>query len=148
LLRLTQSLSELRERPYDQNYKVIIDSPIGSGIKFDLLKGWTIDVSGIKGNEIIAVEAKNDLGAQTILQAISQAEMYKNACTRVFIAFPQADLKENQVILQDIQRLCQARGIGLLSVGKICEEIVPAAKRLTSNTTRISYVNSVVCSRR
>ena len=111
----------------DQDYKVIIDSPIGTGIKFDLLKGWTIDVSGVKGNEIVAVEAKNNLGAQTILQAISQAEMYKSACTRVFIAFPQTDLKENQDILKDIQRLCQARGIGLLSVGKICEEIVPAA---------------------
>ena len=72
-----------------------IDYPKGTGIKFNLLKGWTIDVVGIKTEdgrkEVVAVEVKNRVSPLSVMQALSQAEIYQKACTKVYIAFPASE---------------------------------------------------------
>lgn len=93
-----------------KGYDVKIDSPKGSGIKFDLLKGWTIDVVGIKPvgrrKEVVAVEVKNHVTPSSVLQALSQAQMYQNACTKVYIAFPITawDKEENTDAVEEVKR--------------------------------------------
>jgi hypothetical protein len=108
-----------------QEYDVRIDSPKGSGIKFDLLKGWTIDVVAMKptdeGKNLVAVEVKNKVSPMSILQAISQAEIYQNACTKVYIAFPMSEWEkeENTDAVREVKELCQSRGIGILKIGSL-----------------------------
>jgi len=127
-------------------YDTRIDSPEQNSIKFDLLKGWTIDVTGMRKREgtaeVIAVEAKNDVDAQSVTQAISQAEMYKNVCTKVYVAFPDKylNLKENRDVTREIQELCETKGIGLLSVRRECKEIVKAP----SLPLRIHMYNDII----
>jgi len=98
-------------------------------ITFDLLsKGWKIDVVGIKKEknkpELIAVEAKKDLKPERIVQAISQAEIYKSAFNKVYVAFPKSDLEseDNKEFVGEIEDLCKAKGVGILEVGKTCQE--------------------------
>lgn len=115
----------------DNGYQVIIDKPRGFGVKFKALKGWIIDVIAVKKGknlEVIAVEAKNNLGSSSVLDALSKAEMYRNVCTRVYIAFPESDIhfKENKTIVQEIRQECERRGIGILEVGEKCRELVTA----------------------
>jgi transcriptional regulator of aromatic amino acid metabolism len=60
----------------DNGYQVIIDKPRGFGVKFKALKGWIIDVIAVKKGknlEVIAVEAKNNLGSSSVLDALSNA---------------------------------------------------------------------------
>jgi len=127
-------------------YETIIDKPARSGIKFDLLKGWYVDVAGIKRDknpqELIAVEAKNNLGAQSVVQAISQAEMYRSAFNKVYVAFPESDFdsKENEKVKNEITELCDAKGIGILNVGKVCKEILPA----TPSYLKIDIYHNVI----
>lgn len=114
-----------------KHYLVLIAKPKGSGIKIKSLKGWTIDVIGIKKGknpEVIAIEAKNNLGTSSVLDALSKAEMYRKFCTRVYVAFPRGHLrlKENRVIVREVRQECERRGIGMLEVGKECKEIVQA----------------------
>lgn len=112
-------------------YAVIIDKPRGSGVKFRSLKGWTIDVVGVKKErprEVIAIEAKNNLGSSSVLDALSKAEMYRNVCTRVYVAFPRKKmgLKENRPAVREIRQECERRGIGILEVGDECQELIQA----------------------
>jgi hypothetical protein len=140
--RLRESLSvsfKKEEEMYDiiknylesHGYRVIIDKPRGSGIKFKSLKGWTIDAVAVKKGrhpEVIAIEAKNSLGSSSVLDALSKAEMYRNVCTRVYVAFPKSDLRlrENKATVHEIRQECERRGIGILEVGKKCRELIPA----------------------
>lgn len=133
---------------FEQNdYLIIIDKPRGSGIKFDVLKGWRIDVAGFKKDnnttEVIAVEVKNNLGAQSVLQAISQAEMYKRGCNKVYVAFPKDDFdsKNNKDVVAEIYELCSTKGIGILKVGKSCKEVVSAATSYPKIDTYTSIIN-------
>lgn len=114
-----------------QGYPTIIDDPRGSGVKFTWLKGWIVDAVAVrkgKDPEVIAVEAKNDLGSSPILDALSKAEMYRNVCTKVYVALPENDLhlKENKSVVVQIRQECERRGIGLLAVGKDCKEVIRA----------------------
>jgi len=101
---------------------------------------WTVhdtlgdeDVAGIierkdLNPEIVGVEAKNDLGPQTVLQAISQAEMYQKVCSRSYMALPsdEIDRLRKQAIedWMQIVNLCKSKGIGILSVGdEDCNEL-------------------------
>jgi hypothetical protein len=114
-----------------RGYKVIIDKPHGSGVKFKSLKGWIIDVVGVKKQkspEVVAIEAKNSLGSSAVLDAYSKAEMYRNVCNRVFVAFPKMalHLRENKETAKEIRHECQRRGIGMLEVGAECKEVLSA----------------------
>lgn len=93
-------------------------------ITFNLLKGWRIDVAGIikkRDNYIIAVEAKDEIYPESILQAISQAEMYQGTCNEVYVALPSDEIydfrKENKNDWESITDLCKVKGIGIISVG-------------------------------
>ena len=103
-----------------QGFKVLIDSPRGSGIRFDLLKGWTIDVVAMRPSDetkdLVAVEVKKKVNPMSVLQALSQAEIYQNACTKVYIAFPvgEWDKEENTDAVKEVIELCQSRGIDTL----------------------------------
>jgi hypothetical protein len=113
------------------SYRIIVDKPKGSGIKFRSLKGWTIDVVGVKkakSPEVVAIEVKRNLGSSSVLDALSKAEMYRNVCTEVYIAFPKGSLhvKENRVTVREIRQECKRRGIGLMEVGEECREVIPA----------------------
>jgi len=105
-----------------QGYDVRVDSPKGSGIRFDLLKGWTIDVVAMKPRgerkDLVAVEVKNKVSPMSVLQALSQAEIYQNACTKVYIAFSVSewDKEENTDAVKEVKELCQSRGIGILKI--------------------------------
>jgi len=105
-----------------KGFAVRIDYPKGTGIKFNLLKGWTVDVVGIKTEdgrkEVVAVEVKNRVSPANVMQALSQAEIYQKACTKVYIAFPASewDKEENTEAVKEVMELCQARGIGILKV--------------------------------
>ena len=80
----------------EEMYSVIADffkrqfpqyKPVVNKITFDLLKGWKIDVAAIcqeKNNHVVSVEAKNDVSPKSILQGISQAEMYQKASNEAF----------------------------------------------------------------
>jgi hypothetical protein len=119
-----ESIQEYLE---NRGYEVIIDEQRGSGIKFKSLKGWTIDVVGVKKQrspEIVAVEAKNSVNSSAILDAFSKAEMYRKVCNRVYVAFPRIalHLKENSETSREIRQECQRRGIGMLEVGEGCKE--------------------------
>ena len=112
-------------------YRVVVDKPRASGIRFTSLKGWTIDVVGVKKErppEVIAIEVKNNLGSSSVLDALSKAEMYRNVCTRVYVAFPRAKmrLKENRSTVKEIRQECERRGIGILEVGEECRELIRA----------------------
>ena len=92
-------------------------------IFFNILKGWKIDVAGIireKNNYIIAVEAKNNVGPYSIMQAISQAEMYQKVSNESYIALPNEDIinLKNEAIndWNNILNLCRIKGIGIISV--------------------------------
>jgi hypothetical protein len=98
--------------------KTVIDK-----ITFDMLKGWKIDVVGIihkRNNYVIAIEAKNDMSSGSILQGISQAEMYQKACNESYIALPSDGIsdfrKSNKDDWDRIIDLCKLKGIGILSV--------------------------------
>ena len=93
-------------------------------VYFNLLKGWRIDVAGLiekKNNYIIAVEAKKDISPESILQAISQGEMYQKTCNEVYIALPSDEIdnfkKENKTEWENIVDLCRVKGIGIIRVG-------------------------------
>jgi hypothetical protein len=115
----------------EHGYNILIDKPRGSGIKFKSLKGWTIDVVGVKkgeNSEVVAVEAKNSLDSSSVLDALSKAEMYRNVCTRVYVAFPKDDLhsKDNKETVREIRQECERRGIGMLEIGKECKPLLSA----------------------
>lgn len=109
--------------------------------RFTLLKGWRIDVAGIvKENgtpRIISVEAKNGIGPYTVLQGISQAEMYQKVATIVYLAFPEEKIyhfkKRNEKDWARITNLCKSKGIGILSVKENDCEIVEKALELPQN---------------
>lgn len=109
--------------------------------RFNLLKGWKIDVAGIvKRNgtpRIISVEAKNGIGPYTVLQGISQAEMYQKVATIVYLAFPEEKIyhfrKRNEKDWDRITNLCKSKGIGILSVKENDCEIVEKALELPQN---------------
>lgn len=129
----------------DQGFKVVVDSPRGSGIFFRSLKGWNIDIAGMKKApvlEVVAVEVKKDLGKSSILDALSKAEMYRGVCNRTYIAFPNDVFNEadNKEAAKEIDELCKRRGIGLFIVGKKCEEIINAS----TASLRIELFNDIV----
>jgi len=129
----------------EQGYQAIIDKPRGSGIKFTSLKGWTIDAVAVKKGkhpEVIAIEAKNNLDSSSVLDALSKAEMYRNVCTRVYVAFPEGDLrqKENKTTVQEIRQECERRGIGMLEVGKECKELI----RSVPSSLRVDMLKEIL----
>jgi hypothetical protein len=98
-------------------------------IRFDMLKGWKIDVAGIihkESKHIIAVEAKNDLSPENVLQGISQAEMYQKACNEALIALPADNIEDFKKNSRDdwerITDLCKLKGIGIISVAEQWED--------------------------
>lgn len=94
-------------------------------ISFNLLKGWRIDVAGMIDRKnihyIIAVEAKNEISPESILQAISQAEMYQKTCNEVYIALPNDGVnnfkRNTRNEWERIINLCKVKGIGIIGVG-------------------------------
>jgi len=123
------------------DYTVRSDFPRGAGIKFDLLKGWIVDVVGIKNEdkrkEVVAVEVKKWINPSSVLQALSQAEIYQKACTKVYIAFPASEWEkeENRDAVKEVMELCKARGIGVLKIMSAsfrepCVEILPPISSL------------------
>ncbi len=77
------------------------------------------DVSGKRGVEVCAVEAKNAMDDKNVIEAFVQAEMYQKGCTHVYIAFPKqlfegCDQKFQNAILER----CKKEGLGLLIVSK------------------------------
>lgn len=77
------------------------------------------DVSGKRGIEVCAVEAKNAIDEVSVIEAFVQAEIYQKGCTHVYIAFPKqlfeiCDQKFQNAILER----CKKEGLGLLIVSK------------------------------
>jgi len=115
--------------------------PVQNKIRFNLLKNWTIDVAGIvrktENPEIVAVEVKRDLSPYSLLQAISQAEMYQKVCTRVYVAFPEEEInrfkKANARDWKKMRNLCEEKGIGVLSVGEGSSDEIQSALELPQN---------------
>lgn len=121
-------------------------------ISFNLLKGWRIDVAGIikKNNYIIAVEAKNRISPESILQAISQAEMYQKTCNEVYIALPNDEIdnlkKNNRVEWERIVDLNKVKGIGIMGVGmqwQDCKILNEAVRIPRYNDLYIDIVNQL-----
>ena len=120
----------LKDHLERQGYETVVDSPRGSGVKFKSLKGWTMDVVGLKENgerEVVAVEVKNDMDSSSVLDALSKAEMYRSVCSKVYVAFPriERESKENEVVLGEVRQECRRRGIGVLLVGDKVETADP-----------------------
>jgi len=107
-------------------------------ISFNLLKGWRIDVAGIiekRNKYIIAVEAKNEISPVSILQAISQGEMYQKTCNEVYIALPNDEIddfrKNSRIEWERIIDLCRVKGIGIIRVGmrwQDCKILIEATR--------------------
>jgi len=105
-----------------------------SQASFKIIKNWHIDVVAYddQKKELVAVEAK--LNLEDALHAISQAEMYQMACSKVYVAFPQTEweLRTNRSMRRDVEEICKKRGIGILKVKgrgltKPCEEVLRPA---------------------
>lgn len=120
--------------------------------RFTLLKGWRIDVAGIvKENgtpRIISVEAKNGIGPYTVLQGISQAEMYQKVATIVYLAFPEEKIyhfrKRNEKDWNRITNLCKSKGIGILSVKeKNCGILQGLTKKMTVVSSQPGLITCV-----
>jgi hypothetical protein len=112
-----------------QNYRVVADKPPDSGIYLKSLKGWRIDVVAVKKEqqpEVIAVEVKSNIGMNSVLDALSKAEMYRNVCTKAYVAFPREALEQDKLMEHQIRQECERRGIGILQVGAQCTEILGA----------------------
>lgn len=132
----------------DEMYPIIADflhhyhqfrgcKAVENKITFNLLKGWKIDVAGIiedRNNYLIAVEAKNEISASSVLQAISQAEMYQKICNEVYIALPRDEITRfkdtNRIDWERITDLCRVKGIGIMSVGDQECDVIEKAMRL------------------
>jgi len=106
-------------------------------IKFKLLKGWKIDVAGynINNENIIAIEAKKDIGPYSVMQAISQAEMYQKITNEAYVAFPESDIitlrRESIDEWNNILNICRNKGIGIISVNyDTCRIINEALRKL------------------
>lgn len=112
---------------------------------FKFLKGWEIDVAAYNDTlkELIAVEAK--LALDDALEAVSQAEMYQMACSKVYVAFPHYEWdSNNRDKRRDVEEIRKKRGIGILKViGKgltrPCEEVLKPALSL-----RIDLVETIL----
>ena len=92
-------------------------------ISFSYIKGWRIDVAGISGAKIYAVEAKPKLDFNLFSSALMQARYYRKACTHVFICLPKP-IKENEdELLEHINELYKQEGIGILLFNKKQSEI-------------------------
>lgn len=129
----------------DQGFKVVVDSPRGHGIFFRSLKGWHIDIAGVRKDpmvEVVAVEVKNNLGESSVLDALSKVEMYRSVCNRAYVAFPKDVFNEanNKKVIEEIQELCKRRGIGLLLIGRKCDEIINAS----TSSLRIELFNDII----
>ena len=117
-----------------------------SQASFRFIKGWLIDVAAYneKKRELVAVEAK--LALDDALDAVSQAEMYQMACSKVYIAFPNLEWesRNSRDKRRDVEEICKKRGIGILKViGKgltrPCEEVLKPALSL-----RIDLVETIL----
>lgn len=92
-------------------------------ITFDLLKGWKIDVAAIlqnRNNYVVSVEAKNDVSPESILQGISQAEMYQRASNEAYVALPLDDVEHFKRTKRDdwnrVVDFCKLKGVGVIGV--------------------------------
>lgn len=90
----------------------------------------TIDVVGLvreddgTPSEIIAVEAKADLGAKNIRDIFGQAEDDRQVAHEVYVAFPKNLLDAYPSTSNEIKRKCRDKNMGLLVVnGKICKAV-------------------------
>ncbi len=109
-------------------------------ITFDILKGWKIDVAGIvhdRNKYVIAVEAKNEISPGNILQGISQAEMYQKVCNEAYLALPNNEIepykKTNHREWDRIINLCEAKGIGIISVATQWQDCKIISKAVPTN---------------
>ncbi|RLG44817.1 MAG: hypothetical protein DRN81_03570 [Thermoproteota archaeon] len=83
-------------------------------VSFEYIKRWVIDVAGIKGARIYAVEAKPRLNFDSFSAALTQARYYRQACTHVYICLPKPQNQREKELLQHVKEICRKEGIGLL----------------------------------
>lgn len=87
-------------------------------VSFSYIKGWRIDVAGISGAKIYAVEAKPKLDFNLFSVALMQTRYYRKACTHVFICLPNPRKESEDELLEHINGLCKQEGIGILLFDK------------------------------
>ena len=88
------------------------------GVSFSYIKGWRIDVAGIIGAKIYAVEAKPKLDFNSFSTALMQARYYRKACTHVFICLPKPRKESEDELLEHINGLCRQEGVGIILFDK------------------------------
>lgn len=90
------------------------DRTLIEGVSFDSVKRWIIDVAGIKGARIYAVEAKPKLNFDSFLTALTQVRFYKQACTHVYVCLPEPTSDKESELFPYIEKICEQEKIGLL----------------------------------
>lgn len=83
-------------------------------VSFDYIKRWIIDVAGIKGARVYAVEAKPSLSFDSFSAALTQVRYYKQSCTHVYICIREGTSDKEKELLQHIEEICEQEGVGLL----------------------------------
>ena len=118
-------------------------------IYFNLLKGWKIDVAGVikeRNDYIITIEAKKNVGPYSVLQAISQAEMYQKISNESYIALPNNDIKrlerEDKADWDNILNICRTKGIGIISVEENGCDIINEALSISRYDTHYQEILS------
>jgi len=106
-----------------------------------------IDIVGIKRGETfvntVGIEAK--LGLPDWGDAFTKAVKAQQKCSEAYVAFPIEELKnkENREHLRLIRELCDARGIGILGVGKNTCKLVHDARPVLHMTAYRKIMDSI-----
>ena len=92
------------------------------------IRGYKPDITGLKGKEVLCVEVKPGFNEEYLMQAITQAKVYKFGANYVYVAFPLHSWETGKEDLKELaKKICNEEGTGLylIDVGKrdIKEEI-------------------------
>jgi len=103
----------------DQLYPILKDYLEGKGyypVKITpsiRIRGYRPDVTGLKGKEVLCVEAKPEFNEYRIMEAVTQAKIYMLGTTHVFVAFPSPSEKKEKDLLKFLETICKDYDIGI-----------------------------------
>ena len=102
--------------PFVQNFLLSnkgCEKTLVEDVSFSYIKRWIIDVAGIKGARVYAVEAKPALNFDLFSAALTQARYYQQACTHVYICLPEPASQSETELLPHITKICIQEKVGL-----------------------------------